>query len=174
MVNELLKVIDRFVTDMQVILGAKVAREKEDGAGLTGDKNGAIHTEDRALYTKDGAVHVHNKYGVGPSSSFAAASIVCIANRNGAAVFEGKNHNEAEGADFSTVFDSALENSGTGNQRTAPWMLRFEQIVHLTSMYSIFLNKLLRPMKLRVEICKRVEEGYKFDSPPQRGHLVLA
>ena len=98
--NELLKVIDRFVTDMQVISGAKVAREKEDGAGLTGDKNGAIHTEDRALYTKDGAVHVHNKYGVGPSSSFAAASIVCIANRNGAAVFEGKNHNEAEGADF--------------------------------------------------------------------------
>ena len=58
--NELLKVIDRFVAELQGISGAKAARDRVDGAGLTGEKNGAIHTEDRSLYTKDRAVYEHN------------------------------------------------------------------------------------------------------------------
>ena len=98
--NEILKVIDHFVVDMQGISGSEAARVKEDGSGMTGDDSGAIHTNYRAVYTKGGAVHVHNKDGLVTYADFAAAGIVRLANRNGAAAIEGKNQNEAEGADF--------------------------------------------------------------------------
>ena len=137
-VNEILKVIYRFVVNMQGISGAEVARDKEDRAGMTGDDNGAIHTKDRKVYTKDRAVHVHNQDGVGSSVSFTTTGLVCLANRNGAAAVEGKNQNEAEGAAFATVVDSDLKNSSTGNQRTEPWMIRSGSTVHLPSMYSFF------------------------------------
>ena len=107
--NEILKVIDRFVVDMQGISGSEAARDKEDGSGMTGDDSGAIHTNYRAVYTKDIAVHVHNEDGLGTSADFTAAGLVRLENRNGAAAIEGKNQNEAEGADFSAVVDSDLE-----------------------------------------------------------------
>ena len=40
--NDLLKVIYCFVVDLQGISGAKAARDKEDGSGMTGDDNGSI------------------------------------------------------------------------------------------------------------------------------------
>ena len=76
---------------------------------MTGDESGAIHTNYRAVYTKGGAVHVHNKDVLGNSADFAATGLVCLANRNGAAAIKGKNQNEAEGTDFSAVVDSDLE-----------------------------------------------------------------
>ena len=105
---------------------------------------------------------------MGPSAACTAAGLVRIKNINGAAAIEGTNQNEDEGADFSAVVDSSLEIFGTGNQGMAPWMLRSGKTFHLPSLYSIFLNKALHTMKRRVEIVKRVEEGYKFDAPPQR------
>ena len=64
--NEIPKVIDRIVADLQVISDAEAARDREDGAGLTGEGNRSIHAEYRAVYTNDGAVHVHNEHGVAP------------------------------------------------------------------------------------------------------------
>ena len=132
---------------MQAVSGAEAARDREDGAGLTGDNNRGIHTKERVLYTKDGSVHEYNKYGVGPSVDFHNSGLICLENRNGAAAVEGTNQNKSEGAAFAMVVDSSLENFGTGNQRTAPWIICSEIIVHLTSLYSIFLNKALHPMK---------------------------
>ena len=63
--------------------------------------------------------------------------LVRLTNRNGAAAIERKNHNEAEGADFSAVIDSDIENSGMGNQRTAPLMLRYGKISHLPCKWFI-------------------------------------
>ena len=122
---------------MQGISGAKAARYKEDGSGMTGDESGAIHTNYRAVYTKERAVHVQNEYGLGTSADLAAAGLVRLENRNGAAAIEGKNHNEAEDTDFSAVINSDLENSGTGNQRTAPLMLRSGQFSHLPCKWFI-------------------------------------
>ena len=51
--TELIELINGLVADLQDISDAEAARDREDGAGLTGDDNGAIHT-------KDGAVHMHN------------------------------------------------------------------------------------------------------------------
>ena len=68
-------------------------------------------------------LQVHNKDGVGPAATFAAAFfsayIVFLANRNGTEAAKGTNQNEAEGADFAVVVDSALANSGAGNQEMA-------------------------------------------------------
>ena len=157
--NEILKVIDCFVSDLQGISGAKAERYKEEEAGLTGDDNEEIHTKDREVYTKDIAVHVNNEDGVGSSASFSDAGLFRLAKINGVAAVEGKNQNEAEGADFSALVNSDLENTGMGNHRTAPWMLRSGKMSHPPSMYSIFLNKAMYPMKHTAEIGKRVEEG---------------
>ena len=74
---------------------------------------------------------------MGPSDSFETSGLVCLANRNGVAAVKGKNHNEAEGADFAAVVDSDIENPGTGNQRTAPWMLRSGKFSHLPCKWFI-------------------------------------
>ena len=39
--TEILKVIDRLVEDLQAVSGAEASRNREDGAGLTCDYNGA-------------------------------------------------------------------------------------------------------------------------------------
>ena len=51
---------------------------------------------------------------------------------------EGKNQNEVEGVNLSAVFNSALANSGAGNQITAPWMIRSGKTFYLPLLYSIF------------------------------------
>ena len=90
-VNEILKVIEFCVVDMQGISGSEAARDKEDESGMTGDDSGAIHTNDRAVYTKGRAVHEHNEDGLGNTDLFVVAGLVHIENRNGAAAIKGKN-----------------------------------------------------------------------------------
>ena len=116
----LLKVIGRLVTELQGRAGAEALRNREDGAGPTGNDDGVIHTKDRAVHTKDVPLHVHNEYGVVPAASFSVAGLVCLPSINGAAAIEGMNQNNTEGANFSAVVDSDLSNSGAGNQRTSP------------------------------------------------------
>ena len=129
--TDLLEVIDRLVVELQDVAGAETERDREDGAGLMCDDDEAIDIEDRAVHTEDGSIHVHNEDGVGHAAIFSAAGLVCFANIHGPAVVEGKNQNEAEGVAFAAVVDSDLANSGTGNQRTAPWTLCSVQIFHL-------------------------------------------
>ena len=121
--NEIPKVIDCIVADLQVISDAEAARDREDGAGLTGEGNRSIHAEYRAVYTNDGAVHVHNEHGVAPYVAFDNSGLVCLANINGAADVDGTNQNDADGADFASVVGSALEISCTGNHIMVLWVL---------------------------------------------------
>ena len=72
---------------------------------------------------------------------------------------EGTNQNEVEGVNLSAVFNSALANSGAGNQITAPWMIRSGKTFYLPLLYSIFSKKALRLMKRRADIDKRAEEA---------------
>ena len=85
-VTDLFKVIDLLVVDLQGVSGAEDLSYREYRAVLAGNEDGSIHTE-------DGAVHLHNKDGVGPSDSFADAGLVCLVKINVTAVVKITNHN---------------------------------------------------------------------------------
>ena len=119
-------------------------RNREGGAGLMGNNDGAIHTKYGAAHTKDVEVHVHNGDIVGPDSAYSATGIFCITNRNGMSAVKGTNQNEAEGVDFAALIDGTLENVGKGNQITVQWTLCFGKIDYLPYLYSTFLDKALQ------------------------------